>query len=207
MTKYKCRRQDSAKPGMCLLFLTLPFMPISVATLARSISVQAPGLIAEQQLEPGKPVEREIAEEQTHSYHVKLAGGEFIHLFIYQRGVNVGATLIAPDGKKLLEADIPRSTQEAEWITHLAAAAGEYRVEIRTVEKGSPSGRYEIKIEELRKSAAGDEARLSAQEAFAEANRLFGERNYRGALEKYQGALSLTASREGEWKRQSFSTA
>ena len=61
-------------------------------------------------LEPGKPIEREIAAGDAHSYSLRLEAGEFIHVFVYQRGVNVAATLIGPDGKKLLEADSPLST-------------------------------------------------------------------------------------------------
>jgi CHAT domain-containing protein/uncharacterized protein HemY len=142
-------------------------------------------------LEADKAVGREISEGETHSYRVRLEAGEFIHIFIYQRGMNVMATLFALDGNKLLETDVPRSTQEAEWITHVAAAAGEYRIEVRGVDKGAPPGRYEIKLEEKHRSAAGDETRLLAQLAFADGSKLFSEKNYGGALEKYQQALGL----------------
>jgi tetratricopeptide (TPR) repeat protein len=145
-------------------------------------------------LEPGKPIEREIAAGETHSYSLRLKAGEFIHVFVYQRGVNVAATLVAPDGKKLLESDSPLSTQEAEWITHVASAAGECKIEVRKVDKGAPPGRYEITIEEQRKSVPGDEARLSAQRLFAEANSLYDEQkadSSRKAIGKYEQALVL----------------
>jgi len=145
-------------------------------------------------LEPGKPIEREIAAAETHSYSLRLKAGEFIHFFVYQRGVNVAATLVGPDGKKLLEADSPLSIQEAEWMTHVASAAGEYKIEVRKVDKEAPPGRYEITIEEQRKSVPGDEARLSAQRLFAEANSLYDENkadSYRKAIEKYEEALVL----------------
>ncbi len=146
------------------------------------------------QLIAGKAVEREIAEGEAHFYSLKLEEGEFVHLFIYQRGVNVSATLVGPDGGKLLEADTPVSTQEAEWITHIAAASGEYRVEVRVVDKGAPAGRYEIKVEEQRKTASGDDIRLSAQKDFSEGNRLYGEKkeeSYRKAIDKYKEAVGF----------------
>src|SRR5437867_3801835 len=145
--KYRC--EERVQQMVRRLSLTaILCATISVGAGDRVNVAQASDVIGQQQLKLGKPVEREIAEGEKHSYRVPLAAGEFIHVFIYQRGVNVAATLIAPDGKKLLEADAPRSTQEAEWITHVAAAAGEYTIEVRTVGKGAPPGGYEIKIEE-----------------------------------------------------------
>jgi len=143
-------------------------------------------------LEPGKPIERQIAAGETHTYSLRLETSDFVHVFVYQRGVNVAATLVGPDGKKLLEADSPMTMQEAEWITHVASAAGEYKIEVRVVDKAAPPGRYEISEEELRKSVPGDEPRLSAQRLLAEAKSLYDENNadsYRKAIEKYGKAL------------------
>lgn len=145
-------------------------------------------------LEPGKPIERQIAEGETHSFSLRLGAGEFIHVFVYQRGVNVAATLVGPEGKKLLEADSPLSTQEAEWITHITSTSGVYKIDIRAVEKEAPPGRYEIKLEEQRRSVPGDEALLSAQRLLADAKSLYDENkvdSYRKAIEKYEQALVL----------------
>ncbi|MCI0490903.1 MAG: tetratricopeptide repeat protein [Blastocatellia bacterium] len=174
------------------LTLSMVFALFCSGPLTQSVTVSA----AQESIafESDKPVEREIAEGETHSYRISLAADEFLHVFIYQRGVNVAATLIAPDGKKLLEADTPRSTQEAESIAHLAETAGEYGIEVRTVDKGAPAGRYEIKVDERRESAPGDEIRLTAQRAFAEGNRLYGENDresYRKAIDRYEEALGL----------------
>src|SRR6266567_6373230 len=143
-------------------------------------------------LEPGKPIERQIAASETHSYSLRLEAGEFIHVFVYQRGVNVASTLIGPDGKKVLEADSPLTMQEAEWVTHVASATGEYKIEVRVVDKAAPPGRYEIREEEQRKSVPGDEPRLSAQRLLAEAKSLYDENkadSYRKAIQKYGKAL------------------
>ncbi len=142
-------------------------------------------------LEPGKPVERTIAPGETQSYSMTLAQGEFVHVFIHQRSVNVAAKLLAPDGSTRLDADSPLSTQESDWITHVAAVPGTYGIDVRAVDKRAPPGRYEIKIEERRKSVAGDDIRLSAQRAFADGMRAIGEKNLRGAIDKYQEALAL----------------
>ena len=105
-------------------------------------------------LELGKAVERVIAPGETQSYLLAETAGEFVHVFIRQQGVNIAATLVGPDGTKLLEADSPQSTQDAEWITHLAAASGEYRIDVSAVGNGAPAGRYRIEVQERRAAAA-----------------------------------------------------
>ena len=142
-------------------------------------------------LVPGTPVARVIADRRDAVVPAGRDAGEFVHVFIYQRGVNVAAKLVGPDGKTLLDADSPNSTQEAEWITHVAAASGEYVIEVAPARKGGLPGRYEIAIEERRKTAARDESRLSAQRAFTDGTRLFGEKDYTAAAGKYQEAAVL----------------
>src|SRR5262249_29229078 len=46
-----------------------------------------------QGLEPGKPIERELAGGQTHSYQFTLASGQYIHLIVDQRGIDVLVTV------------------------------------------------------------------------------------------------------------------
>ena len=86
-------------------------------------------------LVPGTLVARVIADGEMHALSLRLDAGEIVHVFICQQGVNVAATLVGPDGTTLLDADSPNSTQEAEWITHLAATSGEYLVEVSAAAK------------------------------------------------------------------------
>jgi hypothetical protein len=63
-------------------------------------------------LEVGRPIERVITEGETQHDSLRQNAGEFVHVVIYQRGVNVAAALVGPDGKTLMQADSPNSTQE-----------------------------------------------------------------------------------------------
>jgi CHAT domain-containing protein/tetratricopeptide (TPR) repeat protein len=146
------------------------------------------------QLKPAQPIEREIGPGETHSYRLILQAGEFVHLFIFQKGVNVSGVLIDPAGSKVIEVDTPLSAQEPEWITYLAPTSGSYRVDIRAVEQDAPPGRYEITIEEKRRVAPADQIRLSAEKLSVEAGNLYHESNtdsYRKAIEKYERAIDL----------------
>ena len=141
-------------------------------------------------LDASKPVERAIATGETHSYLLPLKSHEFVHVVIRQRGIDVAVALVGPDGKKIVESDAPQSAQEAEWITHVADAPGEYRIEVRAGSGNAPAGRYEIAIEERRTAIDADALRHTAFRASADANRSFGEKNYPIAVEKYQEALT-----------------
>src|SRR5215471_4724203 len=52
-------------------------------------------------LEPGKPVERELPGGGAHSYKITLISGQYLHIVVEQRGVDVAVALFAPDGKKI----------------------------------------------------------------------------------------------------------
>jgi hypothetical protein len=56
-------------------------------------------------LEPGKPVERELSGGQSHSYKITMTSGQYSHIVIEQRGIDVAVALFTPDGKKISEAD------------------------------------------------------------------------------------------------------
>src|SRR5262245_22409660 len=94
---------------LCLLLL-----PARDSAAPRTYTT-ADGQTERRALELQKPVERVIADGETHHYSLRLTAGDFLHVFVRQRGVNVVTTLLGPDGKTLLEADSPVTTQEADW--------------------------------------------------------------------------------------------
>src|SRR5687767_5238837 len=56
-------------------------------------------------LKLGKPVERDLAGGQFHSYRVVLTSGQYVYVVAVQRGVDVVVTLFDPNGKQLVEVD------------------------------------------------------------------------------------------------------
>ena len=69
-----------------------------------------------QALEVGKPIERELAGGQAHSYQLSLAAGQFLDAVVEQKGIDVVVTLFGPDGKKLIEVDSPNGTPSSTMI-------------------------------------------------------------------------------------------
>jgi hypothetical protein len=49
----------------------------------------------------GKPIERNLAGNEAHSYKIVLAANQYLHVVVEQRGIDVVVALFAPDGKKI----------------------------------------------------------------------------------------------------------
>jgi CHAT domain-containing protein/predicted negative regulator of RcsB-dependent stress response len=154
-------------------------------------------------LEPGKPIEREISGGQSHSYKITVNSGQYLHIVVEQRGIDVALALFTPDDKKIGEVDSEKATVGSETISAIAEAGGPYKVEARSAEKTAKTGHYEIKVEELREATAEDKYRVAAEAAFREAEQLQEGTLVakRKSIEKYHEALELyrrATDRNGE---------
>ncbi|MEW6209445.1 MAG: CHAT domain-containing tetratricopeptide repeat protein [Acidobacteriota bacterium] len=147
-------------------------------------------------LDPGKPVEREIAGGQTHYYKVTLTRGQYIRVVADQRGIDLTVAFVEPDGRKIAEIDRP-GAWGVEALSAIAEASGVYQFFVQPAEGNALTARYEVRIEEMRTATPRDEDRVAAERAFAEGSRLKGEGkkdSLERALEAYQRALALWLS-------------
>lgn len=145
-------------------------------------------------IEPGKPIERELAADQAHSYQLTLDAGQYLRLVVEQRGIDVVVTLFGPDGQKLTEVDSPNGAQGPEPILLVTKTAGSYRLEVRSLDKDAAAGRYEAKIEVLRSATAQDASRIITHRLFLEGELLRAEAtpdSLRRSIQKYEEALSI----------------
>jgi CHAT domain-containing protein/tetratricopeptide (TPR) repeat protein len=145
-------------------------------------------------LEQGKPIEREMAGGQTHEYRIELQAGQYFHVVVDQRGIDVVVALLGPDGKQILDVDAPNGAYGPESLATVVDAAGSYRVAVRSLDKNVPTGKYEIRIAELRTATEQDRRRIRAQAAVAEGKDLLGKpsaASLKGATEKGADALAL----------------
>jgi CHAT domain-containing protein/Tfp pilus assembly protein PilF len=145
-------------------------------------------------LKQGLPLEAELGGGQSRSYQLALEAGQFVRIVVEQRGIDLVAALYAPDGKKVVEVDSPYGAEGPEPIFWVAESAGAYRVELRSPETGAPAGRYEIRLDEMRRSAPSDENLLAAQKLYAEAQGLMEQGTAeasRESLTKFGASLRL----------------
>jgi CHAT domain-containing protein/Tfp pilus assembly protein PilF len=135
-------------------------------------------------LEPGKPIERELAAGASHSYQLALDAGQCVKLVVEQRGIDVVGQLLGPDGKQIADFDSESGPQGQVSMTLVVEEAGGYRLTVRPTQKEANSGSYEIRIEELR--AATDDDR-----ALQEARRLYKKYYELHRAGKFDDALTL----------------
>jgi CHAT domain-containing protein len=124
------------------------------------------------QLEPGKPIERELAGGQSHSYQLTLDAGQYLHLVVEQSGIDVVVELCGPDGKQIAEFKFESWNQGKETVEHVAETKGSYRLNVRPRQRRATAGGYEIRIEEVRAATENDGALQEARKLFAESGRL-----------------------------------
>jgi C-terminal processing protease CtpA/Prc len=102
-----------------------------------------------QPLESGKPIERELAGGQTHTYTLNLTANQIVRVAAEQKGVDLVLSVFAPDGSKLFDVDSPNGASGEEPATIAARQGGAYRVEVRSLDKAAATGRYTIRLDKF----------------------------------------------------------
>jgi CHAT domain-containing protein len=147
-------------------------------------------------LEADKPIERELAGGEAHTYQLTLVAGQYARVLVDQRRINVAVSAFDPNSHKIVEADgFPIGDSES--VSLVADTTGTYRLEVRSPDKTAPRGRYEIKLEELRAATERDKSRIAAERLIAEAIRLEWQSttdSMHKAVEKFQQAIPFCQS-------------
>ncbi|HKY42306.1 MAG TPA: CHAT domain-containing protein [Pyrinomonadaceae bacterium] len=150
--------------------------------------------------------ERPLNGGETHSYRLSLTPGQFFHALVEQKEIDVRVFLFGPDGQQIAETDSPNDRWRTEPVLLVADKAGDYRVEVRSLNSKAAPGRYEIKIVSSREATSADKNLVRAQRLVEEAEKLGSQANAaakRTAIEKFQEALQLFAP-SGETYRQAI---
>ncbi|MBL8170896.1 MAG: CHAT domain-containing protein [Acidobacteria bacterium] len=177
---------NRAALGVCILLLSLCLVP--TASLTQT---------GDPALAVGTTIERELAGGQIHVYQLSAAGAAFVKVLVEQKGIDVEVRAFAPDGKQLTAVDTPNGTQGPELVVFAAESSGAYRVEVISPEKTAQSGRYEIKLLELRLATEADKDRITALSAYAAGMQLAlqsTKASRDAAIAKFNQALTLYQS-------------
>jgi CHAT domain-containing protein/Tfp pilus assembly protein PilF len=158
-----------------------------------------------QLLEPNKPIKSEMSGGQRRKYLLRLKEGEYAHVVVEQRGIDVVVKL-SVQGREILKVDSPNGTQGPENVRVVAENSGDYEVEVSSSEGGAKQGQYEIRIEELRVASQQDRYRIAVNRILTEAQQLNtqnDEQSKISAIAKYEEARKLwqlltDAQSEGE---------
>jgi len=165
-----------------------------LAQLAAAVCLASP-LHASQtpatMLELGKPVARDIAVGDTHTYRISVQANDAVHLVARQLGADVVLTLLDSDAKSIVEMDTPTGSSGAESIWFVVPRAGELLVQVRPFDRSG--GRYELRLDARRPATAEDPRRVHAQGLMLEALRL-DDGSMAAAIQKLKEAVSIARS-------------
>lgn len=117
-------------------------------------------------LTPSVPIERELSPGEVQTYSLALARGDFVRLTIEQKGVNVAAALLRPDGTPLVAVDAMDDEFRHETIVAIADVDGTYLATMRPA-AASARGRYRVRLDTPRPATEGDDLRVEAERIFA----------------------------------------
>ncbi len=142
---------------------------------------------------PPEPLEVALAAGEGHTWHVALVAGDYLHLVVEQRGIDVTVEGVAPDGEVLVEVDSPNGRIGPEPLTLIAAAAGEYRILVRSPSPQEAPGRYEIGVRAFQPATREDRRHHAAERAQLAAHRAgaaHDAESYRESVRRYRQVLA-----------------
>lgn len=112
----------------------------------------------------GTPIERTIGPGQTHSYQVAAEENSLVQITVEQRGVDVIVRVHL--GKRVAEYDTPNGSEGPENVSFVTTSKQPYRIDVTPLNyEGATTGRYEIRLIELRKATDQEITESRGQEA------------------------------------------
>ncbi|HUE80475.1 MAG TPA: hypothetical protein VMM84_00085, partial [Pyrinomonadaceae bacterium] len=116
-----------------LLLAIIALLPTVVSSAG---SIQRDPEIAKQQtdqaLRLGSVTERTISAGQAHTFTIEAKGDQYLHVVVYQRGIDLMVALLGPDGTKIMEED-RTDAFGPEMLGGILPPAGQYKIELQPV--------------------------------------------------------------------------
>ncbi len=194
---YSCPRSQALLMSLILSLTIISCVnkpkPInSISSASNPSTLVATSDIDPNQLQLDKAIERELKGDDAHSYTLKLEANQYVNAVVEQKGIDIVATLYSPNDEKIYEVDSPNGSEGPEPIYFISQTAGNYRLEVRSLEKEAKSGNYEVKVNEQRASVVQDIDKVAGFKAFGEAMLLESEgkpENGKLVISKYKEAI------------------
>ncbi|MGC2237176.1 MAG: CHAT domain-containing protein [Pyrinomonadaceae bacterium] len=144
-------------------------------------------------------IEREIKGGETHFYTVTLGANQTARIEIEQKGVDVSLAAYKPAGESFIESQSPSGVLGNDSILVTAAEAGKYKIEVSPADPRAGTGKYTIKLIEIRPTVAQDFEINAAAKKLLELGNETSELRQKGtregrrqALEKFQEIIAVS---------------
>lgn len=143
-------------------------------------------------LELGKPIQQTMAGNQKHQYQINLQAGEYLHLTVNQKNIDLLVSLLTPQGEKLIVSDSLNGAYGIEPISAIAPITGKYLIEIQSDPRAKKTGSYEIQLKEQQIPTAENQERMQAERKFMAAVQTYLQATKEAkelSLQEFQAAL------------------
>jgi CHAT domain-containing protein/Tfp pilus assembly protein PilF len=158
----------------------------AVLSAAPPIASPAPTAKAEGPLlRPGVAVDRDLPLGGDDEIPLDLKAEDYVRLLFDAGGLELEARLLGPGGET-----VSRAEGSDGHLSAIAKVEGRYRLAVNPVDPKT-RGRYQVTLEDLRASGAGDADRVAADADLVEANRLGSQNEYDKKIGQAQEALAL----------------
>ncbi len=140
-------------------------------------------------LKLGKTLKVKLRGGQSRSYAIHAEAGQFLHLVVEQKGIDLTLTLLDPAGKQVAETHMPGLAP----ISTVAESSGDFHLGIAPFSKDALAGIYELLITDLRAPTEADRARVTAERTYSEGQQLFNKKDFDAAAAKWEESA-------GQWQ-------
>ena len=138
-------------------------------------------------LKPGKRLSAKLRGGQTHSHAIQAEAGQFVHVVVDQKHMDLAVTLLDPSGKQA--AQMHMTGRES--LSAIAESSGEFRLQIAASSNDARPGRYGVRFMDLRAPADADRTRVAAERAYMDGQRLFDRKDFEAAALQWEESARL----------------
>jgi CHAT domain-containing protein/Tfp pilus assembly protein PilF len=132
---------------------------------------ESPGTRERVLLQSGRPVREELGPGQVRGYRFPLASGEYAHIVVERRGIELEAVLLDGTGRVLAEDSRMTGSWSDLEMSWIADAPGDYLLDLCGPTVDAIPGELQVLVSETRPERTGDRTRLRAEELSARAYR------------------------------------
>jgi CHAT domain-containing protein len=183
------RRDSWHNLKMCYHFFFAALLVTLLTCLARSQSQEV-------LLIPRQTIEHAISNGEVHRFRVRIESGQWVHLVLDQKDVDLVLAVLKPNQQPLTETNSPYGNRGIESLSFLAEESGEYIIEVRPVAGNLLSGHYRLQADGFRLPQPEDTKRIKATELLREGQKFFEQNTpesreqavlkYRQAIQNWQ---------------------
>jgi CHAT domain-containing protein/Tfp pilus assembly protein PilF len=165
-----------------------------------SVALLDAGVRAEQEatvLEPGQPIERQLARGEEHSYRLALTAGEYAHVVVEQHGIDIVVQTRGGDASTAVDIQEAIGRLGDEQVDVVADTTGTYDLAIRPAPGVIEPGSYTIRVVGRRAATDADRSMQEARTLRAAASRLEQAAKFDEARAMFERSLSMTEAARG----------